>query len=109
MRRLLILPLLALVALAIPAHAGQQEGPNTAPKRATGPNTAPKPPIGPNTAIIETRRLSGIELQYPSCAALGAVRSTPLRRGDPGYGRHLDPDGDGVACEGGARSSATSR
>ncbi|MFF8840835.1 excalibur calcium-binding domain-containing protein [Streptomyces sp. NPDC015130] len=22
-----------------------------------------------------------------------------MRRGDPGYGTHLDRDGDGVACE----------
>ncbi|MCP9945711.1 excalibur calcium-binding domain-containing protein [Streptomyces somaliensis] len=23
-----------------------------------------------------------------------------MHRGDPGYGRHLDRDGDGVGCEG---------
>ncbi|MEU8465791.1 excalibur calcium-binding domain-containing protein [Streptomyces sp. NPDC029003] len=25
--------------------------------------------------------------------------AAPIHRGDPGYGRHLDRDGEGVACE----------
>ncbi|WP_231635499.1 excalibur calcium-binding domain-containing protein [Novosphingobium sp. ST904] len=25
--------------------------------------------------------------------------AAPVRRGAPGYGRHLDRDGDGVGCE----------
>ena len=25
--------------------------------------------------------------------------AAPVRRGDPGYARHLDRDGDGVGCE----------
>ncbi|RNF82796.1 excalibur calcium-binding domain-containing protein [Lysobacter psychrotolerans] len=25
--------------------------------------------------------------------------AAPLRRGDPGHGRHLDRDGDGIGCE----------
>ncbi|MFC6663000.1 excalibur calcium-binding domain-containing protein [Deinococcus multiflagellatus] len=36
---------------------------------------------------------------YRSCAAARAAGVTPLRLGQPGYGRHLDRDGDGVACE----------
>ena len=28
-----------------------------------------------------------------------AAGAAPVRRGDPGYGRHLDRDGDGVGCE----------
>ena len=38
---------------------------------------------------------------YPNCAAARAAGAAPVRRGDPGYGRHLDRDGDGVACAGG--------
>ena len=36
---------------------------------------------------------------YPNCAAARAAGAAPVRRGQPGYGPHLDKDGDGVGCE----------
>ena len=36
---------------------------------------------------------------YRNCAAARAAGAAPIRRGEPGYGPHLDRDGDGVACE----------
>ncbi len=36
---------------------------------------------------------------YDTCAAARAAGAAPVRQGDPGYGRHLDRDGDGVGCE----------
>jgi hypothetical protein len=36
---------------------------------------------------------------YRTCAEVRAAGKAPLRRGEPGYSRALDPDGDGVACE----------
>lgn len=36
---------------------------------------------------------------YPNCAAARAAGDAPVRRGQPGYGAHLDRDGDGIACE----------
>jgi hypothetical protein len=36
---------------------------------------------------------------YETCFEAEADRATPVRKGDPGYGRHLDLDGDGVACD----------
>lgn len=36
---------------------------------------------------------------YENCAAVRRAGKAPIRRGDPGYGSHLDRDGDGVACE----------
>lgn len=36
---------------------------------------------------------------YASCTAARLAGAAPVRRGDPGYGPHLDRDGDGVACE----------
>lgn len=36
---------------------------------------------------------------YPSCAAVREAGAAPIRRGDPGYSRRLDRDGDGIACE----------
>ena len=37
---------------------------------------------------------------FANCSAARAAGAAPVRRGDPGYGRHLDRDGDGVGCEG---------
>ncbi|MGV2385849.1 MAG UNVERIFIED_CONTAM: excalibur calcium-binding domain-containing protein, partial [Thermobifida fusca] len=36
---------------------------------------------------------------YENCAAARAAGATPIYEGQPGYGRHLDRDGDGVGCE----------
>lgn len=41
----------------------------------------------------------GTDRAYANCAAARAAGAAPVRRGDPGYGRHLDRDGDGVGCE----------
>ncbi len=39
------------------------------------------------------------EPYYANCTAVRAAGADPIRRGDPGYGSHLDRDGDGIACE----------
>jgi hypothetical protein len=36
---------------------------------------------------------------YENCDAVRAAGKDPIRRGDPGYGAHLDADDDGVGCE----------
>jgi Excalibur calcium-binding domain/Protein of unknown function (DUF1524) len=36
---------------------------------------------------------------FENCSAARAAGAAPVRRGDAGYGSHLDGDGDGVACE----------
>ena len=36
---------------------------------------------------------------FRNCDAARAAGAAPIRRGEPGYGPHLDRDGDGVACE----------
>ncbi|MFD4026699.1 excalibur calcium-binding domain-containing protein [Streptomyces sp. NPDC058576] len=36
---------------------------------------------------------------YANCTAVRNAGAAPIRTGDPGYGRHLDRDGDGVGCE----------
>ncbi|MBZ4321401.1 excalibur calcium-binding domain-containing protein [Streptomyces huiliensis] len=37
---------------------------------------------------------------YRNCAAARAAGAAPVHRGEPGYGPHLDRDGDGIGCEG---------
>lgn len=49
------------------------------------------PGTGPSTGTPEP--------YYANCAAVRAAGAAPLYRGQPGYGSHLDRDGDGVACE----------
>jgi len=36
---------------------------------------------------------------FENCDAARAAGAAPVHRGDPGYGSHLDGDGDGSACE----------
>lgn len=39
------------------------------------------------------------DVYYKNCAAARAAGAAPIHVGEPGYARHLDRDGDGVACE----------
>ncbi|WP_433331677.1 excalibur calcium-binding domain-containing protein [Spirillospora sp. CA-294931] len=57
--------------------------------RGTDQAPAPKP----------TRTRKPPSAYYPNCAAARAAGAAPVHRGDPGYGRHLDRDGDGVGCD----------
>ncbi|MFJ6566672.1 excalibur calcium-binding domain-containing protein [Streptomyces sp. NPDC091292] len=41
----------------------------------------------------------GGSVYYRNCDAARAAGAAPVRVGDPGYGRHLDRDGDGIGCE----------
>jgi hypothetical protein len=36
--------------------------------------------------------------KYANCREVRAAGAAPIRRGDPGYGPHLDPDKDGIGC-----------
>ncbi|MFC5901551.1 excalibur calcium-binding domain-containing protein [Streptomyces zhihengii] len=42
---------------------------------------------------------SGGAVSYGNCSDVRAAGADPIRAGEPGYGRHLDRDGDGVGCE----------
>lgn len=36
---------------------------------------------------------------FRNCAEARAAGAAPVKRGDPGYGPHLDRDNDGIGCE----------
>ncbi|KQN05048.1 calcium-binding protein [Sphingobium sp. Leaf26] len=36
---------------------------------------------------------------YRNCREARAAGAAPLYAGQPGYGQHMDGDGDGIACE----------
>ncbi|WP_371133041.1 excalibur calcium-binding domain-containing protein [Hydrogenophaga sp.] len=59
---------------------------------APGFGFAPKGVPGSRPAV-------GPGASFSNCAQARAAGAAPLRRGEPGYGPHLDRDRDGVACE----------
>lgn len=42
---------------------------------------------------------SNSSTSFENCTAAREAGAAPVHRGDPGYGSHLDRDGDGVGCE----------
>ncbi|QCB40475.1 excalibur calcium-binding domain-containing protein [Sphingobium sp. PAMC28499] len=46
-----------------------------------------------------TARSEGVSWSYRNCSEARAAGDAPLQRDQPGYGAHLDRDGDGIACE----------
>ncbi|MRH43884.1 nuclease [Aquibacillus halophilus] len=36
---------------------------------------------------------------YKNCSAVRKANADPIHKGEPGFGSHLDGDGDGIACE----------
>ena len=36
---------------------------------------------------------------FRNCSQARAAGAAPVKRGDPGYGSHLDRDNDGIGCE----------
>ncbi len=102
--RALVLGALVLTSETVAAHGGGLDANGchhdryqchrgSAP-RARTPNFAPTP--------MPSQWLSGGDndsIYYTNCSAARAAGAAPVRRGDPGYGRHLDRDGDGVGCE----------
>ncbi len=52
------------------------------------PAPAPAAPVAGDDAVY-----------FRNCDAARAAGAAPVRRGDPGYGSHLDRDGDGSGCE----------
>lgn len=62
--------------------------------RAPAANFAPKSAAGQRL----TRDQSD-STYYANCSAARAAGAAPVRRGEPGYARHLDRDEDGVGCE----------
>lgn len=56
----------------------------------TAPVYAPAPAPAPAAPAI---------VSFENCTAVRNAGAAPIRSGDPGYGRHLDRDGDGIGCE----------
>lgn len=62
------------------------------------PDPAPKSEPEPEPPTDGSDDSDG-SAHYANCTAVRAAGAAPIRRGEPGYSRKLDRDGDGVACE----------
>ncbi|MFD3947065.1 excalibur calcium-binding domain-containing protein [Streptomyces sp. NPDC058579] len=80
-----------------PATTGTALRPKPKPKPTESPK--PKPQPQRTTPAPEPTRDEPDNVYYKNCTAVRAAGADPIHRGDPGYGRHLDRDGDGVGCE----------
>ncbi|WP_336979712.1 excalibur calcium-binding domain-containing protein [Altererythrobacter fulvus] len=101
---------LALIAISSPAplsaHGGGLAADGCHMDRKTGTRHCHR---GPNAGATSVPKQSlrgsgnggggGREVYYPNCSAARAAGAAPVYRGDPGYGKHLDRDGDGKGCE----------
>jgi hypothetical protein len=113
--RLLLLAMLMLPASVL-AHGGGLDANGCHNNRKTGdyhchrspaaPAAAPPSsfvPLAPANQFAPRTNLrpaaSGATQPFANCAAARAAGAAPVRRGDPGYGAHLDRDNDGIGCE----------
>lgn len=59
----------------------------------------PAPPKPQPPAPQPVKPAPPAQAYYKNCAAAKAAGAAPVHRGQPGYGSHLDRDGDGIGCE----------
>lgn len=64
------------------------------------PSPLPTPPSTPPATVppASATPSDGV-IQYPDCDAVDAALGRPINQLEPGFGPHLDSDGDGVGCE----------
>lgn len=55
-------------------------------------------PVSSTTENESSTPNVGGEVYYENCTAAKSAGAAPVMVGDPGYGSHLDRDGDGVGC-----------
>ncbi len=93
---------LAAVALASSAPASAHPGGLNAEGCHNNRKTGDYHCHRPQAAVGPDRRPATLKADgpaFPNCTAARAAGAAPVRRGEPGYGPHLDRDGDGVGCE----------
>lgn len=56
----------------------------------------PKPRPEPSRTTTKPKKAT---TYYQNCTAARQAGAAPIKKGQPGYGRHLDRDGDGVGCD----------
>jgi len=100
MHHIIVTALLCLLALsgAAHAHGGGLAADGCHNDRKNGGRHCHRSPAR-SAPAEKPQRLMGGGASFANCSAARAAGAAPVRRGDPGYGQHLDRDGDGVGCE----------
>jgi hypothetical protein len=83
--------------------------PSPSPSPSSSPSVSPAAAVLPSVAVppvptmavptAGTTEEEPAAVYYASCAEAKRAGAAPLHRGEPGYRKGLDRDGDGVACE----------
>lgn len=94
MRTLTLGAALAISLASANAHPGGLAADGCHNDRKNGGRHCHRAPGGPASPAQGPRRLIGSDVSYPNCAAARAAGAAPVRAGAPGYGRHLNRDGD---------------
>lgn len=89
-----------LVATSAAAHPGGLNAEGCHNNRKTGDYHCHRAPSSPaHEKRPEPARFTSSGRAYANCAAARAAGAAPVRRGELGYGPHLDRDNDGIGCE----------
>ena len=82
------------------AHGGGLNAEGCHTNRKTGDYHCHRPPTQ-QVEIVDPcfGFLQAADQPFRNCKAARAAGAAPVRLGQPGYGPHLDRDGDGIGCE----------
>ncbi|GAB2668277.1 hypothetical protein GCM10027193_22900 [Arenimonas aestuarii] len=104
MAQLFVVLATCAVAWQSQAHSGGTNADGCHTNRKTGdyhchsPKAKPRA-APPSTALQRPFAAKASSTSYVNCTEAREAGAAPVKRGDPGYGSHLDRDNDGVGCE----------
>ena len=104
MKNMLVLALVAgmlPVAAVTPAsaHPGGLNAQGCHNNRRTGDYHCHRGPQASRAPVRRTSASPATWRAFINCREARAYGAAPVHRGEPGYGRHLDRDRDGIGCE----------
>jgi hypothetical protein len=86
-------------ATADKAAADQAAAQKAAADQAAAQSAKPAPAVPAPAPAPAPAVQAPAAVSYPNCAAARAAGAAPIYAGSPGYGKHLDRDGDGIGCD----------
>lgn len=95
MRLVIVAALVAVVPAAAPAHPGGLNAEGCHNNRKTGGYHCHRA----SSSGHRPQRALSSGAAFRNCTEARAAGAAPVRRGDRGYGPHLDRDDDGIGCE----------
>jgi len=95
---LLVPPSVSVLPAPAVAHPGGLNAEGCHTNHKTGGYHCHRGPSASPTNAMRAVSSNG-QREFANCSQARAAGAAPVREGDPGYGRHLDRDGDGVGCE----------